>query len=171
VTDLQNKDRGALEYLYDHYSGALMGVIARILKKEELAEEVLQDVFLKIWDKIESYDPTKGKLFTWMLNIARNQAIDKTRSKEFSKGKKTGDIENFVNRVDREDYLEQQVDAIGLKEVLKKLPEDQRFVIDQHYLKGYTQAEMAEEFNLPLGTVKTRMRLAMKELRNLLQIE
>jgi RNA polymerase sigma factor (sigma-70 family) len=171
VTDLQNKDRGALEYLYDRYSGALMGVIARILKKEELAEEVLQDVFLKIWDKIESYDPTKGKLFTWMLNIARNQAIDKTRSKEFSKGKKTGDIENFVNRVDREDYLEQQVDAIGLKEVLKKLPEDQRFVIDQHYLKGYTQAEMAEEFNLPLGTVKTRMRLAMKELRNLLQIE
>lgn len=168
---MQNKNRSALEYLYDHYSGALMGVIARILKKEELAEEVLQDVFLKIWDKIDSYDPAKGKLFTWMLNIARNQAIDKTRSKEFSKGKKTGDIENFVNRVDRKDYLEQQVDAIGLKEVLKKLPEDQRFVIDQHYLKGYTQAEMAEEFNLPLGTVKTRMRLAMKELRNLLQIE
>ena len=148
-----------------------MGVIARILKKEELAEEVLQDVFLKIWDKIDSYDATKGKLFTWMLNIARNQAIDKTRSKEFSKGKKTGDIENFVNKVDREDYLEQQVDAIGLKEVLKKLPEDQRFVIDHHYLKGYTQAEMAEEFNLPLGTVKTRMRLAMKELRNLLKLE
>jgi RNA polymerase sigma-70 factor (ECF subfamily) len=171
VADLQNKNRSALEYLYDHYSGALMGVIARILKKEELAEEVLQDVFLKIWDKIDSYDPAKGKLFTWMLNIARNQAIDKTRSKEFSKGKKTGDIENFVNRVDHKDYLEQQVDAIGLKEVLKKLPEDQRFVIDQHYLKGYTQAEMAEEFNLPLGTVKTRMRLAMKELRNLLQIE
>ena len=168
---MQRKDRSALEYLYDHYSGALLGVIARILKKEELAEEVLQDAFLKIWDKIDSYDPAKGKLFTWMLNIARNQAIDKTRSKEFSKGKKTGDIENFVNRVDRSGYLEQSVDAIGLKDVLRQLPEDQRFVIDQHYLKGYTQAEMAEEFNLPLGTVKTRMRLAMKELRNLLKIE
>jgi RNA polymerase sigma-70 factor (ECF subfamily) len=171
VADLQRKDRSALEYLYDHYSGALLGVIARILRKEELAEEVLQDVFLKIWDKIDSYDPTKGKLFTWMLNIARNQAIDKTRSKEFSKGKKTGDIENFVNRVDRNSYLEQSVDAIGLRDVLRQLPEDQRFVIDQHYLKGYTQSEMAEEFNLPLGTVKTRMRLAMKELRNLLKIE
>src|SRR5688500_3339141 len=171
VADLQNKNRSALAYWYDHYSGALMGVIARILKKEELAEEVLQDVYHKISDKIDSYDSAKGKLFTWMLNIARNQAIDKPRSKEFSKGKKTGDIENFVNRVDRENYLELQVDAIGLKEVLKKLPEDQRFVIDHHYLKGYTQAEMAEEFNLPLGTVKTRMRLAMKELRNLLQIE
>ena len=168
---MQGKDRSALEYLYDHYSGALLGVIGRILKKEELAEEVLQDVFLKIWDKIDSYDPAKGRLFTWMLNIARNQAIDKTRSKEFSKGKKTGDIENFVNRVDRNDYLEQSVDAIGLRDVLRMLPEDQRFVIDHHYLKGYTQAEMAEEFNLPLGTVKTRMRLAMKELRNLLKIE
>lgn len=149
----------------------MLGVIARILKKEELAEEVLQDVFLKVWDKIESYDPSKGRLFTWMLNIARNQAIDKTRSKEFSKGKKTGDIDNFVNRIDREGYVEQKVESIGLPELLKVLPDDQRFIIDQHYLKGYTQAEIAEEFNLPLGTVKTRMRLAMKELRTLLKIE
>ena len=133
-----------------------------------MAEEVLQDVFLKIWDRIESYDASKGKLFTWMLNIARNQAIDKTRSKEFSKDKKTGDIDNFVNRIDSEEFIEQQVEAIGMKEILKSLPEDQRFIIDQHYLKGYTQAEISEEFNLPLGTVKTRMRLAMKVLRKLL---
>ena len=159
-----------MEYLYDHYSAALLGVVARIIKKEELAEEVLQDVFLKIWDRIDSYDASKGKLFTWMLNIARNQAIDKTRSKEFSKSKKTDDIENLVSKVDRQDYTELQVEGIGLQEVLKQLPEEQRFVIDQHYLKGYTQAEMSEEFNLPLGTVKTRMRLAMKELRNLLKI-
>ncbi len=170
VRDLRSKNRTALEYLYDHYSGALLGCIARIIKREELAEEILQDVFLKIWDRIDSYDATKGKLFTWMLNIARNQAIDKTRSKEFSKGKKTDDIDNFVNKVDRDEYVEQKVDVIGLQELLKLLPEDQRFVIDQHYLKGYTQAEMSEEFNLPLGTVKTRMRLAMIELRNLLKI-
>jgi RNA polymerase sigma factor (sigma-70 family) len=158
-----------LEYLYDHYAGALLGVVARILKKEELAEEVLQDVFLKIWDRIESYDASKGRLFTWMLNIARNQAIDKTRSKEFSKAKKTGDIDNYVNRIENEGYVEQKVEGIGLQNLLNTLPEDQRFIIDQHYLKGYTQAEIAEEFNLPLGTVKTRMRLAMKELRNLLK--
>jgi RNA polymerase sigma-70 factor (ECF subfamily) len=145
-------------------------VISRIIKREELAEEILQDVFLKIWDRIDSYDSAKGKLFTWMLNIARNQAIDKTRSKEFSKGKKTDDIENLVSKVDKNEYTEQQVGGIGLMEVLKQLPEDQRFVIDQHYLKGYTQAEMAEEFNLPLGTVKTRMRLAMKGLRNILKL-
>ena len=171
VVALQRRDRSALEYLYDHYSGALLGVISRIIKKEELAEEILQDVFLKIWDRIDTYDSTKGKLFTWMLNIARNQAIDKTRSKEFSKGKKTDDIENLVSKDDRRDFSELKVEGIGLKEVLQQLPEEQRFVIDQHYLKGYTQAEMSEEFNLPLGTVKTRMRLAMKELRNLLKIE
>jgi len=157
--------------LYDHYSGALLGVIARIIKKEELAEEVLQDVFLKIWDRIESYDASKGKLFTWMLNIARNQAIDKTRSKEFSKAKKTGDIDNYVNRIENKGYVEQKVEGIGLQSVLNTLPEDQRFIVEQHYLKGYTQAEIADEFNLPLGTVKTRMRLAMKELRNLLKVE
>jgi len=145
-----------------------LGVISRIIKKEELAEEVLQDVFMKVWDRIESYDPTKGRLFTWMLNIARNQAIDKTRSKEFSKEKKTGEIGNFVNRIDREGFVEQRVESIGLLQLLKGLPEDQRFIIDQHYLKGYTQAEISDEFNLPLGTVKTRMRLAMKLLRKLL---
>ena len=170
VAALQRKDRSAFEYLYDHYSGALLGVISRIIKKEELAEEILQDVFLKVWDRIETYDATKGKLFTWMLNIARNQAIDKTRSKEFSKGKKTDDIETLVSKVDRSEFSETRIEAIGLQELLKSLPEEQRFVIDQHYLKGYTQAEMAEEFNLPLGTVKTRMRLAMIELRNLLKI-
>ena len=170
IVALKSKDRSALEYLYDHYAGALLGVVARILKKEELAEEVLQDVFLKVWDRIDSYDAGKGRLFTWMLNIARNQAIDKTRSKEFSKGKKTGDIDNYVNRIENEGFVEQKVEAIGLQNLLNTLPEDQRFIIDQHYLKGYTQAEIAEEFNLPLGTVKTRMRLAMKELRNLLKV-
>ena len=80
MTRLKAKDKSELEYLYDHYSGALYGVIFRILKKEEIAEEVLQDVFLKIWERFESYDASKGKLFTWLLNVARNQAIDKTRS-------------------------------------------------------------------------------------------
>ena len=132
---------------------------------------MLQDAFLKIWDKIDSYDRSKGKLFTWMLNLTRNLAIDRTRSREFSKDKKTGGIENYVSRIDREGHTEQEVEAIGLSELLKALPEDQRFIIDQHYLKGYTQSEISEEFNLPLGTVKTRMRLAMKELRNILGLK
>jgi RNA polymerase sigma factor (sigma-70 family) len=171
VARLIRKDQSALDYLYDHYSGALYGVVFRILRKEETAEEVLQDVFLKIWDKIESYDATKGKLFTWMINIARNQAIDKTRSKETSKGRKTDDIDYLVNKIDIQEHSQLQVDAIGLKEVLLKLSEDQQFIVTQLYLKGYTQSEVAEEFNIPLGTVKTRLRLAMIELRSILDIK
>lgn len=141
-----------------------------MVKNEDIAEEVLQDVFLKIWDKIDVYDASKGKLFTWMLNIARNQAIDKTRSKEISKGRKTDDIDNLVVRIDRAEYSEQQVEAIGLKEVLIKLNDDQRFVIEKLYLEGYTQSEVAREFDIPLGTVKTRTRMAMIELRMILNV-
>ncbi len=168
---MKKKDQSALDYLYDHYSGAIYGVVFRILRKEETAEEILQDIFLKVWDKIESYDPSKGKLFTWMINIARNQAIDKTRSKENSKSRKTDDIDYLVNKIDIQEHSQLQVDAIGLKEVLLKLSEDQQFIVKQLYLEGYTQSEVAEEFDIPLGTVKTRLRLAMIELRSLLDIK
>jgi RNA polymerase sigma factor (sigma-70 family) len=170
VQRLRAKDRSGLEYLYDHYSAALNGVILRIVKKEEVAEEVLQDVFLKIWDRFGSYDETKGRLFTWLVNVARNQAIDKMRSKEIVKEQKTGALEKVVNRIDNQDYIELSVEAIGLKEVLKELPEEQRFVVDYLYLRGYTQSELAEEFNIPLGTVKTRLRLAMQQLRVSLRV-
>ena len=159
------KDKSALSYLYDHYSGALHGVIHRILQHEDIAEEVLQDIFLKIWNRIDQYDASKGKLFTWMLNIARNQAIDKTRSKEISKEKKTKDIDTLVHTVDRQEYQEQQIDGIGVQEILKVLTEEQRFVVEHLYFKGYTQSELAEESGIPLGTVKTRLRAAMQQLR------
>ncbi len=162
---LKAKDRLALEYLYDHYSGALYSVAFTIIRREDIAEEVLQDVFLKVWDKFDQYDSGKGKLFTWLLNITRNQAIDKTRSKEISKELKTGGIEKLVNRVDRQRQVEQNTESIGVKEMLKNLPEEQQFVIEHLYFKGYTQSELAEEFNIPLGTVKTRTRMALQQLR------
>ncbi|HWA32963.1 MAG TPA: sigma-70 family RNA polymerase sigma factor [Cyclobacteriaceae bacterium] len=160
----------AFEYLYDHYSAALYSVVFRIIRSEDIAEEVLQDVFLKIWDKMSSYDPAKGRLFTWMLNIARHQAIDRTRSREMSQGRKTDDVANLVSRIDRQKSFETTTDGIGLKEVLARLPEEQRFVIEQLYLKGYTQSEVSEEFGIPLGTVKTRTRMGMQELRTLLNV-
>jgi RNA polymerase sigma factor (sigma-70 family) len=170
VKRLQAKDKSALEFLYDNYSGALYGVIFRVLKNEDITEEVLQDVFLKIWDRFEQYDSTKGKLFTWMLNIARNQAIDKTRSKEISKDQKTRGIENVVSRIDNKERVEQKIDDIGVKDIIKNLPDDQQFVVEYLYFKGYSQSELAEEFNIPLGTVKTRLRLAMQSLRSTLRV-
>jgi RNA polymerase sigma factor (sigma-70 family) len=169
VEGLKAKNPSTLDYLYDHYSAALYGIVFRIVKSEDVAEEVLQDVFLKIWDKIEAYDSAKGRLFTWMLNIARNQAIDKIRSREIRKSRKTDDIDNLVGKIDRTGYNELSVEAIGLKEVLLRLPEEQRFVIEKLYLEGYTQSEVAEEFNIPLGTVKTRTRMALSELRIILK--
>jgi RNA polymerase sigma factor (sigma-70 family) len=170
VNRLQGRDRAALDYLYDHYSGALYGVVFRVIQKEDIAEEVLQDVFLKIWDKIDRYDPAKGKLFTWMLNIARNQAIDKTRSKEISKEQKTRTIENVVSRIEAREPIEQRVEDIGVKDIIKSLPDEQQFVVDYLYFKGYSQSELADEFNIPLGTVKTRLRLAMQSLRETLNV-
>ena len=167
---LRSKDKSALEFLYDHYSGALYGVVFRILKNEDIAEEVLHDVFLKIWDRFDQYDSEKGKLFTWMVNIARNQAIDKTRSKEISKDQKTRAIENVVNKIDTRGYIEQRVEDIGVKDILKSLPDEQQFVVEYLYFKGYSQSELAEEFNIPLGTVKTRLRLAMQTLRTTLNV-
>jgi RNA polymerase sigma-70 factor (ECF subfamily) len=103
-----------------------------------------------------------------MLNIARNQAIDKTRSKEINKEQKTSGIENVVHKIDTEEYIEQRIEGIGVKEILKNLPEEQRFVVEYLYFRGYSQSELAEEFNIPLGTVKTRLRLAMQLLRTTL---
>jgi len=144
--------------------------VSRVIQKEEVAEEVLQDVFLKIWDKIESYDPAKGKLFTWMLNLARNQAIDKTRSKELSKEGKTSGIDNLVNRIEKREFTEQGIDSIGVSDILNVLPKEQKFVVEHLYFKGYSQSELADEFSIPLGTVKTRLRLAMKQLRSIVKV-
>jgi RNA polymerase sigma-70 factor (ECF subfamily) len=106
-----------------------------------------------------------------MLNIARNLAIDKTRSKEISKDRKTDDIDDLVNRIDRKEQAEQNIEIIGLKEVLARLPEEQKFVVEYLYLRGYTQSELAEEFSIPLGTVKTRLRLALIELRSIVGVK
>lgn len=154
-----------MEYLYDHYSAAIYGVILRIVGKQELAEEILHDVFLKIWERFDGYDENKGRLFTWIVSIARNQAIDKTRSKEINKEKKTSGMDNSVSKVERFGKVEQRTEDIGIKDLLTCLPDDQRFIVEYLYFKGYTQQEVSNEFNIPLGTVKTRLRLAMQKLR------
>lgn len=170
MAGLKSRDNSFLDYLYDHYSGALYSVILRVVRDEGIAQEVLQDAFLKIWNKMEAYDPMKGKLFTWMLNVTRNLAIDRTRSREIRKDKKTDDIDLLVSKIDHQDHAELPVDTIGLKEMLNRLPEEQRFVIEHLYLKGFTQSELAEEFDIPLGTVKTRTRLGLSELRTILKL-
>jgi RNA polymerase sigma-70 factor (ECF subfamily) len=169
VQGLRSHSKMHYEYLYDRYANALYGAILKIVLKQEVAEEILQDTFVRIWDKIDGYDPLKGRLFTWMVNIARNLSIDKLRSREMSKDRKTSGIDFFVSDLDKRQNTESSVDSIGVKDLLKKLPVEQEFVIEHLYFKGYTQSELAEEFNIPLGTVKTRLNLGIKKLQTLIK--
>lgn len=168
VKELKAQKSSAFEYLYDNYSAAIYGVIIRIVKSEEVAQEVLHDVFMKAWKNINAYSAEKGRLYTWLVNISRNAAIDKLRSKEIKKTGKTDSVSDNVHTIDNANSTEQSIDSIGLEKVLDKLSDELRFVIDQMYFKGYTQTEIAEEFDIPLGTVKTRARTAMRTLRELL---
>lgn len=167
VARLQRNDRTAYEYLYDNYSAALYGVIHRIVTNDETANDVLQEAFVKIWNGIKSYDSQKGKLFTWMLNISRNMAIDKTRSKDFNNSQKNQSTENVVSQIGRLKSDDLKPEHIGLAELVDKLDPNEKFLIDLMYFKGYTQSEIAEEYNIPLGTVKTRLRSATMNLRKI----
>ncbi|MFN3446344.1 MAG: RNA polymerase sigma factor [Bacteroidia bacterium] len=165
---LQNKDRSAFNYLYDNYSGALYGVIKRVVEAEEIANDVLQEAFVKIWKNIGGYDSSKGSIFTWMMNICRNTAIDEVRSKNFKKEAQNQNIDDFVSIVDSQNKVEQKVDHIGLKKIVQDLKPEHRILIDKIYFEGYTQDEVSKELEIPLGTVKTRVRAAMTHLREVM---
>jgi RNA polymerase sigma-70 factor (ECF subfamily) len=161
---LRQKNDQGFAYLYEHYAGALHGIIKQIVGDVEVANDVLQETFVSIWRKIDSYDAGKGRLFTWMLNIARNAAIDKTRSKSFQQGLKNQSIEaEYI-----QPSVKPGVDDIGLKKVVWKLKDEHRMLIDLSYFQGYTHEQIAKALNMPLGTVKTRIRSALTQLKALL---
>ncbi len=162
---LRNNNRDGIAMLYDHYSPALYGIILRIVKSPELAEEVLQESFVKIWKSFESFDETKGRLFTWIINIARNSAIDQTRLKSFSRTIQP--IENTVNI--EEETPSVLPETMDLKDLIRKLGKEHQEVIDIVYFQGYTHVEAAEALNLQLGTLKTRLRSAIKKLREMFE--
>jgi RNA polymerase sigma factor (sigma-70 family) len=168
VNLLQERSEKAFSYLYENYSGALYGIIHSIITDQETANDVMQDVFVNIWKKIESYDPSKGRLFTWMLNISRNAAIDKLRSKGFRDGLKNQPISENVD-INAGLSIGPSINDVGLKKVIGGLRDEQRVLIDLSYFQGYTHEEIAKVMNIPLGTVKTRIRSALVQLRTLIQ--
>lgn len=168
VALLQQRDRRGFALLYDNYSAALYGIILKIVRTEDVAADVMQDAFVKIWRNIDSYHSGKGTLFTWILNVARNTAIDKIRSQEFQQTRQSQSLDDFVGIVEQENPVELQVDAIGLRRVVAGLHPEHRTLIELIYFQGYTQAEVSEELNIPLGTVKTRVKTALTQLRSLI---
>jgi RNA polymerase sigma-70 factor (ECF subfamily) len=165
IERLKSSDNGGYEILYDRYASLIFGVIKRIVHIEEDAENLLQDCFVKIWLNIHTYDATKGKLTTWLINIARNTAIDFTRSKVYSQRMKNQSIENIVSPSIEIATQALSAETIGLRQIVNVLPPPCREIIEWMYFEGYTQQEISENFNIPLGTVKTRTRMALKELR------
>lgn len=166
VTLLRQRNKQGISSLYANYSRLLYGVIFRIVKRQDLAENVLQDVFLKVWQSIETYDVSKGRFIAWVMNIARNASIDMVRSKNYRKDMVTDGVEAAVAQP-ASTVL--NVEHIGVKEVVNKLEPKYRQLIDLLYFEGYTQSEVSEELDIPLGTVKSRVRKAFSELRTLLQ--
>ena len=165
VSLLKSRDSKAFSYLYDNYSGSLYTIIAQLVDDIEISNDVLQEVFINIWRKIESYDPVKGRLFTWMLNIARNASIDTLRSRSYQNTQKNQSLQDNNDWPEAGKLTLASIDNIGLKEVLKRLKKEHRVLIDLAYFKGYTHEEIAQIEDIPLGTVKTRIRNALIQLR------
>lgn len=168
---IYQKDDRAFTILYDMYSKSLFGIISNLIKDREEAEDVLQEVFVKIWKNIDSYNESKGRFYTWMLNIARNASIDKLRSKTHNNNQKNLSADNFVHLLDDQSKVTSSIDSIGIKEFIKKLKPRCIEIIDLLFFKGFTQKEVSETLEIPLGTVKSQNRGCINELRTILEIK
>lgn len=165
---LINKDQLGLSLLYDKYSAALFGIILRIAKDNGLAEELLQSSMLKVWNKIDTYNPDKSAFFTWLVAIARNTSLDKVRLKGFENRKKTDSLDTTVYENEMS-YFDNS--NLNVKSLIQNLEDKYKVVVEKIYLEGYSHGDLAKELDLPLGTIKTRLRKAISTLRDELKNE
>lgn len=161
---LRQRDRRSIELLYDLYGPALFGIALRIVRSRQVAEDVVQDVFVKVWKNGSHYHPSKGRLFTWLLNITRNTAIDQTRTASYRRQKNMHGLDG-VDLVTGHLSVQPKPEYIGLRDLVDGLDHKYKEVIDLIYFQGFTQQEVTQELDLPLGTVKSRTRIAIRELR------
>jgi RNA polymerase sigma factor (sigma-70 family) len=162
---LTSNDQRMFSKLYDHFSPAIFGLLQKWIKDRELAENLVQDVFIKAWRNREKYEADKGRIFTWLYRMARNICIDYLRSKSCKKSKASlyGDDVAEFQLLPATETL--QPDTIGVRKLVSMLRQEEKEVVEMMYFTGLTQRQIAEQISIPLGTVKTRMNKAMKELR------
>lgn len=173
---IKTRDASGLSELYDQYNRLLFGLILSVLKKREEAEDILQEVFVSIWEKADKFDLERGTVYTWIVTLARNKSIDRLRSKVYKEQKKQSTSLNDEDVFhplysDESDPLENAILTERARKVhsaLNQISEKQRKILHMAYFSGMSQTEISEEFDIPLGTVKTRMRDGMIKLRELL---
>lgn len=162
---LKNNPEKAIPILYDKYSSSLYGVVLRIVKVEEDAQDLLQEIFVKIWKKRDLFDHEKGRLFTWMMQIARNTSINFIQSKSQKIKEKIHPIDAGVYHINSKNKI--NVETLDMVYLLDKLEEKYREVIELAYFQGYTQKEISDRLEIPLGTVKSCVRIGIRKLRNI----
>ncbi len=150
-----------ISLLYKKYGGVIYGVALKIVRDEQWAQQVLQDTYVKVWQKISLYSERKGRFLSWILSITRNLAIDFLRSKQYKEG--SGWL--TLQESDKETAPDRSMEAMDLKKSVVGLGHNYRQVIELVYFMGYSHSEVADLLEMPLGTVKTRVRKALRDLR------
>ena len=169
IEALRGESIEALEELYDRYHGIAMAVAYRVLEDRNLAEDVLQEAFLAVWRQAGGFSSDKGSVRSWFLSIVRHRAIDVTRGKVFSRERLSLDqIVWEAKRPDIWNEVSANLDREQIQGAVNELPDEQRESITLAYFGGFTQREIAEKLEIPLGTVKGRIRLGMQKLKALL---
>jgi RNA polymerase sigma-70 factor (ECF subfamily) len=167
IERIVSRDETAVGELYDRHARLLFGLILRIIRDRSEAEEILQEVFVLVWTRAETYNVSLGPPAAWLVRIARNRAIDRLRANSVRLRAVEAAMEpEPIETPESRASLSEQQRAVA--RALASLPQDQRVLIEQAYFQGLTQSELAERFKLPLGTVKTRIRTGMLALRELL---
>ena len=161
---LQERNDKAISLLYDNYGDTLLGVAKKVVRSDDLAQDVLQESFVKIWKKADSYDPSKAKLFTWLFRITRNTAIDKLRSINTKSDK---EIQIDVSDVYTLGVESTKPELMDVQDHLNKIEEKYRIVLDALFFQGMTQQEASEDLDIPLGTIKSRLKIGLRELRKI----
>ncbi|WP_343487768.1 RNA polymerase sigma factor [Allomuricauda sp. d1] len=161
---LAERNEKAISLLYDNYGDTLYGVAHKVVRDDALAQDVLQESFIKIWKNADAYDSSKAKLFTWLFRITRNTAIDKLRSANTKSDKEiqidVSDVYNLGVSTTRPEFLD-------IQENLEKIEPKYQIVLDALFFQGMTQQEASDELDIPLGTIKSRLKIGLRELRKI----
>jgi RNA polymerase sigma-70 factor (ECF subfamily) len=162
---VQAGDDGAFAALYDELAGVVFGTVKRVLRDPAMSEEVTQEVFVELWRTAARFDPERASVSTWAITIARRRAVDRVRREQSQRDRIERSATLRPDEVDSsDDVVVASIESERVNRAVAELPDEQRIVIEMAFIDGHTHGEIAERLDLPLGTVKGRVRLGLKKL-------